>query len=139
MSYSSTSVVDSLIQITTREDVKMKKAKEQLTGIAKALSSLSKQVDRLSKQVANPVPAKATKAKAGRKPIKAAADKTKSQKKDTVLDAVFDSIKRSRGGVTIPSLRSKTGLGARQLSNALYKLTKKKLIQAKTRGVYVKL
>lgn len=117
----------------------MKKAKEQLTGIAKALSSLSKQVDRLSKQVANPVPAKATKAKAGRKPIKAAADKTKSQKKDTVLDAVFDSIKRSRGGVTIPSLRSKTGLGARQLSNALYKLTKKKLIQAKTRGVYVKL
>lgn len=112
----------------------MKKTKEQLAGIAKTLSSLSKQVERLSKQVGLPAPAKkATKGKAVRTPAKA-----KSQKKDTVLDSVYDSIKRSRNGVTIPSLRSKTGLGARQLSNALYKLTKKKLIQTKSRGVYVK-
>lgn len=116
----------------------MKKTKEQLAGIAKALSSLSKQLDRISKQVGAPAPAKALKGNAGRKPPKSVPAKPKMKKKDTVLDAVYDSIKRSRNGITIPVLRSKTGLGARQLSNALYKLTKKNLIQTKSRGVYVK-
>lgn len=116
----------------------MKKPKEQLAEISKALSSLSKQVERISRQVGTTAPAKAAKSKTGRKPLKAASAPAKPRKKDTVLEAVYDSIKRSRNGITIPALRSKTGLGARQLSNALYKLTKKKLIQAKSRGVYVK-
>jgi hypothetical protein len=35
-------------------------------------------------------------------------------------------------------LKSKTGLDSRQLSNALYKLSKKHLVRAKSRGLYVK-
>ncbi len=111
----------------------MKNTKEQLAGIAKTLSSLAKQLERVSKQVGT-----STSVKAARKTTKNASVKSHLKQKDTVLDTVLDSIKRSRNGITIPALRSKTGLGARQLSNALYKLTKKNLIQAKSRGVYVK-
>ncbi|MGD8765989.1 MAG: hypothetical protein PVG87_27020, partial [Desulfobacteraceae bacterium] len=56
----------------------------------------------------------------------------------TVLDSVHNVIKRSRSGVTIATLKSKTKLDSRQLSNALYKLSKKGLVRAKSRGVYVK-
>ena len=56
----------------------------------------------------------------------------------TVLDTVFDVIKRSRNGATIANLREKTGLEARQLSNALYKLAKKGRVKTKSRGVYIK-
>ena len=41
-------------------------------------------------------------------------------------------------GITIAQLKGKTALDDRQLSNALYKLTKKGMIAAKSRGVYVK-
>ena len=56
----------------------------------------------------------------------------------TVLDSVFDVVRRSRNGATIAKLKEKTGLSPRQLSNALYKLTKKGLVHTQSRGVYVK-
>jgi hypothetical protein len=40
--------------------------------------------------------------------------------------------------VTIATLKAKTKLDSRQLSNALYKLSKKGMIRTKSRGVYVK-
>jgi predicted Rossmann fold nucleotide-binding protein DprA/Smf involved in DNA uptake len=51
---------------------------------------------------------------------------------------VLDVIKRSRNGATIAALKTKTELESRQLSNALYKLSKKGKIKAKSRGVYIK-
>ena len=56
----------------------------------------------------------------------------------TVLDSVHDAIKRARKGITIAKLKEKTKLDARQLSNALYKLSKKNKIQAISRGLYAK-
>jgi lambda repressor-like predicted transcriptional regulator len=47
-------------------------------------------------------------------------------------------IQRSKKGATIATLKTKTGLDSRQLSNALYKLSKKQLVHAKSRGVYFK-
>ena len=135
----------------------MKKLTDQLKAIAKSLASLSKQVERVSKQAAIlPSPKKvASKKKVRKKPFskkkiakkvaakKKVAKKTKAVKKKTaatttVLDAVMAVVKRSKKGATIDALRSKTGLGPRQLSNALYKLSKKGVIVAKSRGVYVK-
>jgi predicted Rossmann fold nucleotide-binding protein DprA/Smf involved in DNA uptake len=55
-----------------------------------------------------------------------------------MLDSVLDIIKRTKKGVTVAQLKEKTQLNARQLSNALYKLTKKGKIQTKSRGLYVK-
>jgi predicted transcriptional regulator of viral defense system len=51
---------------------------------------------------------------------------------------VYKTIRRSRNGISIAQLKAKTALDDRQLSNALYKLTKKGMIEAKSRGVYVK-
>jgi lambda repressor-like predicted transcriptional regulator len=136
----------------------MKKIKAQLKTLSKSLATLSTQVEKITNQVdklqAPPkaVPAKKTvaKKKAAKKTVakkkvakkkaakKAAAKKAAPAKQETMLDAVFDVIKRTKKGVTVSQLREKTKLDSRQLSNALYKLTKKGEIQTKSRGLYVK-
>ena len=122
----------------------MKKMKDQLKSISKSLVSLSKQVDRLTNQVdklqsaTQPAPKKKAaptrKPAAPKKPVK----RTAGTKSTTVLDSVFTVIKRSRKGASIADIKTKTQLDSRQLSNALYKLTKKGMVMAKSRGLYVK-
>jgi len=118
----------------------MKKIQAQLKTISKSLANISKQVERITKQVDKFQPAKRTTfAKAAKSARKTARrGKTAPAGGTTVLDMVYDVIKRSPKGATIAALKSKTGLGARQLSNALYKLSKKNIVRAKSRGVYVK-
>ena len=121
----------------------MKKIKAQLKTLSKSLSALSKQVEKITDQVDKlKAPQKATPAKktVAKKKVakKAAAKKAAPAKQETMLDTVFDTIKRTQKGVTVPQLREKTKLNSRQLSNALYKLTKKGVIQTKSRGLYVK-
>jgi lambda repressor-like predicted transcriptional regulator len=132
----------------------MKKIKAQLKTLSKSLATLSKQVEKITDQVdklqapKKAVPAKKTVAKkkvvkkaAAKKAApakKAAAKKAAPAKQETMLDSVFDIIKRTKKGVTVAQLREKTKLDSRQLSNALYKLTKKGVIQTKSRGLYVK-
>jgi predicted Rossmann fold nucleotide-binding protein DprA/Smf involved in DNA uptake len=113
----------------------MKKLQIQLKTVSKSLAALSKQVEKLSQQVSTSQPApKATPAP------KAPAQKTKAAAAGgkTVLDSVYDVIKRTQKGVTVAQLKQKTNLDARQLSNALYKLSKKGQVYAKARGLYVK-
>jgi len=116
----------------------MNKVQSQLQTVSKSLASLSKQVEKLSKQAAKIQPAKKT--AAARRPAakKSKAGRAVPAKGTTVLDSVFSVIKRSKKGVTIAQLKDKTDLDARQLSNALYKLSKKGQVYAKSRGVYVK-
>jgi predicted nucleic acid-binding Zn-ribbon protein len=132
----------------------MKKIQSQLKTISKSLASLSKQVERITKQVDKLQPAKkapakraaAKKAPAKRAPAKrkkavrkvAVRRKAAPAKGKTVLDTVYSVIKRSKKGATIATLKTKTGLDSRQLSNALYKLSKKRMVHAKSRGLYVK-
>lgn len=129
----------------------MKKVKAQLKVLSKNLVSLSKQLDKISKQVDKMQPA--TKTTAKRKPAakrttaaapkrvvkrtRAAATTTRAARGSTVLDSVFNAIKRSKRGVSIAQLKAKTGLNPRQLSNALYKLSKKGTIITKSRGLYL--
>ena len=123
----------------------MTKVKMQLKSIAKNLAALSKKVESLSGQLAKTAPAKKAKAapkKAKKvkkaKPVKkaAAAKKAKTAKKApakkakvdkgaTVLASVSGAINKSKKGISIAQLKEKTKLNPRQLSNALYKLTKK--------------
>ena len=121
----------------------MKKLQDQLKSVAKELGKLSKQVEKVAAQVAKQAKVKpAAKKKVAKK---AAAKKTapkkkavkKTAKKSTVLDAVYDVVRRSRNGATIAQLKQKTGLNPRQLSNALYKLSTRGKIEAKKRGLYV--
>jgi len=92
------------------------------------------------KPAAKKTAAKKTAAKkpAAKKKVTKAAPKKAAAKKPTVLDAVFDVIGKSGNGATIAQLKQKTGLSPRQLSNALYKLSTRGKIVAKSRGLYVK-
>ena len=109
----------------------MPNIQSQLKTVSKSLATLSKQVDKLSKQASKPSPTKKT---AARKP---AARRAAPAGGKTVLDTVLSVIKRSKKGVTVAQLKQKTQLDARQLSNALYKLSKKGEVYAKSRGLYV--
>jgi lambda repressor-like predicted transcriptional regulator len=127
----------------------MKKIQSQLKTVSKSLASLSKQVERITKQVDKLQPAKKAPAKRKKAVRKAAVRKAPARKAPvrkkaapakgkTVLDSVYSVIKRSKKGATIATLKTKTGLDSRQLSNALYKLSKKRMVHAKSRGLYVK-
>jgi predicted Rossmann fold nucleotide-binding protein DprA/Smf involved in DNA uptake len=131
----------------------MKKITTQLKTLSKSLDMLSKKVEKIIQDVdkvkapKKAAPAKKTvvkKAVAKKAATKkTAAKKTVSKKaapaqQVTMLDNVFDIIKRTKKGVTVAQLKEKTQLNSRQLSNALYKLTKKGKIQTKSRGLYVK-
>jgi predicted Rossmann fold nucleotide-binding protein DprA/Smf involved in DNA uptake len=125
----------------------MKKIQTQLKGVAKQLASLAAKIEKLNAQLAKaPAAKKAAPAKKKAAPKKKAVAKkaparkapAKKAEKSTVLDSVMAVIKKSRTGATIANLKAKTGLESRQLSNALYKLSKKGMIKSKSRGVYVK-
>jgi hypothetical protein len=118
----------------------MKTIKTQLKTISKSLTSLSKQVDRISKQVEKlQATKKAAPARRKKTVRKAAARKKPSPARGkTVLDKVYGVIRRSPNGASIATLKKRTGLDSRQLSNALYKLSKKRMVRAKSRGHYVK-
>lgn len=120
----------------------MKKIQTQLKSVAKQLASLAARIEKLNAQLAKaPAAKKAAPAKKKAAPKKKAVAKkapAKKAAKDTVLDSVLAVIKKSRSGATIANLKAKTGLESRQLSNALYKLSKKGMIKSKSRGVYIK-
>ena len=125
----------------------MKKIQTQLKTISKSLVSLSKQVEKITKQVDKLQPSKKAPAKrkkavrkvaVRRKAAAPARRKAAPAKGKTVLDSVYNVIERSKKGATIVTLKTKTGLDSRQLSNALYKLSKKRMVYAKSRGLYMK-
>jgi uncharacterized protein YoxC len=117
----------------------MPKLQTQLSTVSKSLAALAKQVERISKQVDKLQPARKAAAKPKAAPKrKPAARKAAAARGTTVLDAVFDAIRRNKNGVSVAQLKQRTKLDARQLSNALYKLSKKGQVYAKSRGLYVK-
>lgn len=126
----------------------MKKIQNQLKTVSKSLAVLAQKVEKLSEQINTAAPAAKAAAprKAPAKKAAAAAPRKASAKKaaaaatgaKTVLDTVYDVIKRAKKGVTVAQLKQKTNLDARQLSNALYKLTKKGQVFAPSRGLYLK-
>ncbi len=116
----------------------MKKTERQLKAVAKQLQALTLKIERLAGVAAAEKPVKAKpKAKAKRAAKKAAPKKTPASA-STVLDTVYGVIRKSKKGAAIAAIKKKTGLETRQLSNALYKLTKKGVIKTQSRGVYIK-
>jgi predicted Rossmann fold nucleotide-binding protein DprA/Smf involved in DNA uptake len=131
----------------------MKKVQTQLKTVAKTLAGLADKLEKLNAMLgstpakkAAPAKKKAAPAKKKAAPAKkkaaakkkAPAKKAPEAGKETVLDSVLAAIAKSKDGADIATLKSQTGLESRQLSNALYKLTKKGIIKSKSRGVYTK-
>jgi predicted Rossmann fold nucleotide-binding protein DprA/Smf involved in DNA uptake len=117
----------------------MNKLQNQLKSISASLMNLSRKVETISQQLEKLKPPKTTtkKAKASKTRIQAVS-KRRPAAESTVIDSVFEVIKKSRGRATTAKVKEITGLGARQVSNALYKLTKQGKIISISRGVYAK-
>jgi len=127
----------------------MKKVQNTLISIADALQKLSKQFKAASKELdkLKKAPKKKAKTTAAKKAVKKTKKKAAAPKKTTkskaasapsVIDAVFSAIKKTRKGITISEIKTKTKLESRQISNAVYKLSKRGQIKTTKRGVYVK-
>ncbi len=120
------------------------KLKKQLKLMSGSLVVLAKQIEQISEhmdqlQFTEDLSKSEKKSSGSKKVVTQKADQEKNRiAKVTMLDMVFDSIKKSRNGITIPKLRKKTGLEPKQLSNALFKLTNKGMIKPKERGIYIK-
>ncbi len=120
--------------------------KTMLGTLAKSLATLSKQVEKIAQkvnQLEGEAPAKKTPAKKAA-PVKKAAPKTKAAaakkavvQPGTVIDIVLGVIEGSKSGISIDEIKQATKVEGRQLSNALYKLTKRNKIKSKSRGVYI--
>ncbi len=126
----------------------MKRQVQALKNIAASLITLAQKLEGFAEEfVSNPVAA-VTKVRRGRRAIVApisseALDASGNPGENfgeqaTVLQLVYDVVRRSRNGASIARMREKTGLNARQLSNALYKLCKRGQIEAKARGIYIR-
>jgi TRAP-type C4-dicarboxylate transport system substrate-binding protein len=114
-----------------------KEDNESIAAMQKKLAKLKAQAGGkagTAKKAAPKAPKKAAAAKKKAAPKKGAS----SEAKGTVLESVLDVISKSRSGANIADLKAKTNLESRQLSNALYKLSKKGQIKTISRGVYVK-
>ena len=103
--------------------------RQDLRKLQQSLSKIQKEVDRLADKM------EMDSAKGpGNGGAKAAGNGGSGGK---ILLKVHRVIKRSRKGIAVREIKEKTGLDDRQISNALYKLTKKGSVEAKARGVYV--
>ena len=137
-----------------------------LSSLVQKMEKIAKAIEKGSGKAAPAKKAKpvkkakapAKKAKAATKKVKAAPKKKAARKKaakkaapaqaktnasaaaggKTMLDSIFGMISRSRSGITVERLKKRAGLEARQVSNALYKLTQKGKIETLSRGLYVK-
>lgn len=79
---------------------------------------------------------KAARPVAEKKGRKAAAGK-KEGGKATNTDSVLNLIKDSKGGITTPELKKKTGLADKQIWPIIYKAEKQGRIKKASRGLYV--
>jgi predicted Rossmann fold nucleotide-binding protein DprA/Smf involved in DNA uptake len=112
----------------------MKYLNASLKKIARNLTKAAKEIEKvaavLETQKATPTEPK----KSAKKPRK----QTVSSKQLTAVDAVYGIIKRSKKGVSIATIKQKTGYDNRKIHNLVYKLKKQGRIKSKTKGVYEK-
>ena len=104
----------------------MKKAKKQVKPVKK-VAAKCKEAGRFEEKDRCQKVKQIKKLKA--KPVKAVKAKVAAVKKApagqaTILGSVLSTVKRSKNGIAIDKIKEKTGLEQRQLSNALYKLSK---------------
>ncbi|ETR74433.1 MAG: hypothetical protein OMM_06329 [Candidatus Magnetoglobus multicellularis str. Araruama] len=100
-----------------------------------------KPVQEVDRKPVKPIKKKIEKKPAATKKRKAKSDKqkklVKKTKEPTVLDRVYKVISRSRKGATVEKIKEATQLDKKQISNSLYKLTKKGMVKTVSRGIYV--
>ena len=119
--------------------------KRDLQAVKKDILSLQKKMEKLLMAYESPAKPKAAK-KPKKKPVKvrakrvAKAKKTAPRKKASAMTAteqVLKIIKRSRKGVDVPGLKSKTGFDDKKVRNIVFRASKEGKIKKVGRGIYV--
>jgi len=95
-------------------------------------------VEKLAGLTAMEKPVKVIPRTRGKRIVKKSVPGKAAAAKSTILDSVYNAVKASKRGINISNIKKRAGLETRQLSNALHKLTKKGLIKAASRGIYIK-
>ncbi len=127
----------------------MKNLKKNLETVNKELKALVKKTESLIKAVDKIEKAQATKAVA--KPArKVAVKRTKPAKKTvarkpvkkaeqlTAYDTLLGYINKSKKGLSVEQLKSKTGFNNKKIANLVYKAKKQGEIKSAGSGVYIK-
>ncbi|MFZ0240378.1 MAG: hypothetical protein WAL90_01940 [Desulfobacterales bacterium] len=118
-----------------------------LENIADDLKNMSKEINAIAAQLGKAAKAQskpAAKSKAVKKagpataPVKSAPKKAARSSKDgpSIVAAVLDVIRGAEGGIDQAAILLKTGLGRRQVSNAIFKLKVQQKVKNVGRGVY---
>ena len=136
-------------EIQTRRDKPMKNLKKNLETINKELKALVKKTESLMKAVDKIEKAKVTKVVS--KPARKAAVKPTSSAKKTIAkkpvkkaeqptayDTFLGFINKSKKGLSVEQLKSKTGFNNKKIANLVYKAKKKGEIKSAGSGVYIK-
>ena len=105
--------------------------KKDLQDVNKALDAISKKVEKMIGAVG-----KVEKPAVSAKPAKKAASKKLVVK--TAPAIVLEIIKRSKKGISIETLKEKTGYKAQKLHSTVYTLKKQGKIKAEKKGFYEK-
>ena len=133
----------------------LKSLSDGLKAVAKSVEAAAKQVETLSKSRTKKVKAPAQKKTTVRKPARKAPPKRKvvkeapksaakkpvakqAAKRVTAVDTVYNMISRSRKGVAVSDLKSKTGFNDKKVANIVYKLKQQGKIKSSAKGIYSK-
>ena len=110
----------------------MKKTANDLKAIARQLNALAKKTETLAKAL-NSAPKKTAKKKAAAAAKKKAAPKARAA---TPTDQVLTIMKRFKKGISVESLRGKSGFTEKQISNIVHRACQKGKMKRIGRGVY---
>jgi hypothetical protein len=111
----------------------MKKLAKDLKTVARQLNNLAKKTETMAKAFE-----KAPKATAVRKKAVPAAKKKAAAKRKalTPTDQVLTIMKRFKKGISVESLRGKSGFTEKQISNIVHRACKKGKMKRIGRGIY---
>jgi len=119
--------------------------KRDLQAVKKDIKALERKMEKLLKAFGKPQKAKAAK-KPKRKTVKAkarravAVKKAVSRKKavkTTSTEQILKIVRRSRKGVDVPTLKTKTGFEDKKVRNIIFRASKEGKIKKVGRGIYV--
>ncbi len=110
----------------------MKKVANDLKAIARQLNTLAKKTESLAKSFE-----KTAKAAPKKKPARVAKKKAAAKgRAATPTDKVLTIMKRFKKGISVESLRSKSGFTEKQISNIVHRACQKGKMKRIGRGVY---
>ena len=118
--------------------------KRDLQAVKRDIKALERKMEKLLKAYGKPqkpkatkkVKRKAVKVKARRAAVKKAAPRKKAAK-TTATEQILKIISRSRKGVDVPTLKTKTGFEDKKVRNIIFRASKEGKIKKVGRGIYV--